>query len=379
MVGCCFVAIVKNESKCIRRCLESVKHIADYYIISDTGSTDNTIEIIKSAGEEFGMKGIVRQDEWVNYSHNRNIVMTAAYQLDCDYIIWNDADDYFINSDGDFPTQEDSKEMFEYLDKHQDTAMFGVTMQYCGIQYKRMCILRNNQLYIWKSPKHEYLTATVNDKKGFVHGIINRGSLEGAARKDPERQMKDTKLFLDYIHENGGPSKCSREVFYLAQDYSCFDKDSAILYYKMYLEIPDELTYIQEKYVACLRLYDYTKNLMYLEQAINYVPRRLEAYYELIRYYNSTKEFYKALEWANKAPELRKPHPDDLFSSHDIYQITFDLQYAVTLYWVGKYRSSYEINKKNLERNKNTNSKYVDLLKKNQEFCILPEHAGAFM
>ena len=41
--------IVKNESHIIHECLESVyKHI-DYWVISDTGSTDNTQKIIKSA------------------------------------------------------------------------------------------------------------------------------------------------------------------------------------------------------------------------------------------------------------------------------------------------------------------------------------------
>ena len=42
------VMIVKNESKIIERCLDSIKPIIDSIIISDTGSTDNTIEIIDS-------------------------------------------------------------------------------------------------------------------------------------------------------------------------------------------------------------------------------------------------------------------------------------------------------------------------------------------
>lgn len=42
------VMIVKNESKIIERCLDSVKSIIDSIIISDTGSTDNTIEIIEN-------------------------------------------------------------------------------------------------------------------------------------------------------------------------------------------------------------------------------------------------------------------------------------------------------------------------------------------
>ena len=39
--------IVKNESKIIERLLTSVLPIVDTYCICDTGSTDNTKEIIK--------------------------------------------------------------------------------------------------------------------------------------------------------------------------------------------------------------------------------------------------------------------------------------------------------------------------------------------
>ena len=39
--------IVKNESKIITRCLDQVKEIVDCICICDTGSEDNTVEIIE--------------------------------------------------------------------------------------------------------------------------------------------------------------------------------------------------------------------------------------------------------------------------------------------------------------------------------------------
>ena len=44
----CLNMIVKNEGKIILRLLESVVSIVDCYCISDTGSTDNTIELIEN-------------------------------------------------------------------------------------------------------------------------------------------------------------------------------------------------------------------------------------------------------------------------------------------------------------------------------------------
>lgn len=56
--------IVKNETHIIRECLESVAPYIDYWVISDTGSTDGTQELITKFFEEKGIPGELHQDEW---------------------------------------------------------------------------------------------------------------------------------------------------------------------------------------------------------------------------------------------------------------------------------------------------------------------------
>ena len=46
MVKICLNMIVKNESHIIETTLITILKYIDYWVISDTGSTDNTIEII---------------------------------------------------------------------------------------------------------------------------------------------------------------------------------------------------------------------------------------------------------------------------------------------------------------------------------------------
>ena len=43
----CLNMIVKNESKVVERCLDSVKSLIDYWVIVDTGSDDGTQKVIR--------------------------------------------------------------------------------------------------------------------------------------------------------------------------------------------------------------------------------------------------------------------------------------------------------------------------------------------
>jgi glycosyltransferase involved in cell wall biosynthesis len=54
----CLNSIVKNEGAIILRMLKSVENIIDTYCICDTGSTDNTIELIKNFFDERHIHGL---------------------------------------------------------------------------------------------------------------------------------------------------------------------------------------------------------------------------------------------------------------------------------------------------------------------------------
>ena len=77
--------IVKNESKILRRCLDSLKGIWDELIIVDTGSDDDTIDIAKEYTDK------VYEFAWTgDFSEARNFALDHAT---CDYIYTADADE----------------------------------------------------------------------------------------------------------------------------------------------------------------------------------------------------------------------------------------------------------------------------------------------
>ena len=55
----CLNMIVKNEEKVILKLLNSVYKIIDFYCICDTGSVDNTKQIIKDFFEDKKLDGIL--------------------------------------------------------------------------------------------------------------------------------------------------------------------------------------------------------------------------------------------------------------------------------------------------------------------------------
>jgi glycosyltransferase involved in cell wall biosynthesis len=78
--------IVKNEAANISTCLDSIRKIVQQIIVVDTGSTDNTVELVKTYGAE------IYQYEWKNdFSAAKNFALAKAKG---EWIIFLDADEY---------------------------------------------------------------------------------------------------------------------------------------------------------------------------------------------------------------------------------------------------------------------------------------------
>ncbi len=85
----CLCMIVKDEAKVIERCLGSVRDLIDTWVISDTGSTDGTQELIRRALD--GIPGELHEEPWTNFGHNRTLNIRHA-RGKADYLLLIDAD-----------------------------------------------------------------------------------------------------------------------------------------------------------------------------------------------------------------------------------------------------------------------------------------------
>jgi glycosyltransferase involved in cell wall biosynthesis len=76
----CLNMIVKDEAHIIKETLESISKYIDYWIICDTGSTDDTKQIIKDFFQEKDIPGELYEDTWKDFAHNRTLALERSYK-----------------------------------------------------------------------------------------------------------------------------------------------------------------------------------------------------------------------------------------------------------------------------------------------------------
>ena len=104
-------AIVKNDALVVRRMLDSVVGVVDEIVIADTGSTDDTKEILEWFGEEHPGLLTLLHYEWTNdFSAARNFTLEHATG---DWILVVDADEFL-----DAAEKVDFKSFLENTDAH---------------------------------------------------------------------------------------------------------------------------------------------------------------------------------------------------------------------------------------------------------------------
>jgi len=244
----CLNMIVKNEAKNIVETLDNLsKYILfDYWVICDTGSTDNTKELITEWFNEREIKGELIDDEWRNFSHNRTRALQNAFGK-TDYLLIWDADDRIK---GDFK-----------LPWGQKPPLFDMYSLKLGEHYtwERPLLLNNKKKFKYVGVTHEYLEADEpNMTTAKLEGdyFVEAGTF-GCRSQNPNKYYDDAiTLEREFeCEEIEGGKLSSRYAFYCAQSWKDTGKeeyiDNSITWYKKVLDLNG---WLQEKFVACLNL-----------------------------------------------------------------------------------------------------------------------------
>jgi hypothetical protein len=128
------ISMFKNESRGIRRMLESCHKHIDYYILQNNGSTDGTEKIVEEFFKDKNIPGYVYNVEegWVGFGWNRNHVLQKCLDTNhgCDWILKMDCDEYLeIDDDFDWSILDNiSIDSFNIPSFHGNTAYFRTWM-----------------------------------------------------------------------------------------------------------------------------------------------------------------------------------------------------------------------------------------------------------
>jgi glycosyltransferase involved in cell wall biosynthesis len=322
--------IVKNEASVIRRCLDSVRPLIDYWVIVDTGSTDGTQDIIRAHLRD--LPGELHERPWRNFAHNRSEALALA-RLHADYSLIIDADDALEIPKG-------------YKLPRLTADAYYIDIDHPPVRYQRMQIVSNARPWRYRGVLHEFLTCEGAGPAGKLP-LVNRMHFDGARRRNPTTFARDAEVLEQALESETEPFLRSRYTFYLAQ--SCRDNGDQQKALRLYLARAELGYWRDEVYVSLLEAARLIEQLGYAEQevidaylkAAKAAPHRAEALYGAARYCREKKRHEEGYRYAKSGLKIAAPK-DGLFVDTPVYQWRLLDEFSIHAYSVGRYRESLE-------------------------------------
>ena len=335
-------AIAKNEETVAARWYECVKE-ADEVCVLDTGSTDNTVKILRELGAHVETKtyedwsfAVARNDSMKLVSPEADILFT----LDLDETIapgWRkkleDAWIEFENK-GHKPAGMAYKYIWSFYPDGREMQSFAVRKVHANGQGK------------WKYRCHELLTDVQGEvffADGFVvehhqNRLTERGKYLGLLKKDAREMPED-----------------DRSAYYYARELMYNEKwEDAIKEFRRYLglksavwhcERASSMRSIARCYAA---IHNRDEQELWLLKAVDEDKDNREATFFLGELYMAENDYKSALRVLERCVDIKKPSLE--YISHPIVWTGRPLfLYAQALWWNGRWDDAVEATRKALE------------------------------
>lgn len=304
----CLAMIMKNEGPILPRLFESIKGFVSEYCVVDTGSMDDTIDVLRS----IDMPGLLVEEPFVDFATTRNFLLdTCRQRTTCDYLVLLDADMVLrVSPEWDW-ARLDGKDVYDFV-------------QVSGLEYANVRMIKRSADRIKVvGATHEYYDVPPE----YSHKLLPKSLIyiddvgDGKAKGDKfERDERLLKRELEKDPDN------VRTVFYLAntlKDQGNYRE--AIPYYERraamggwYAEADYSLYMLSTCHLALGEL-DIARK--YAEQAaLEGTYKRAEPLYFLALYLHRHEAYELAWHYTSMAANIPKPDVSQvLFIATDIY------------------------------------------------------------
>ncbi|MEK4026743.1 MULTISPECIES: glycosyltransferase family 2 protein [Sporosarcina] len=294
MISLCM--IVRDEEEVLEQCLNSVAYLCEEIVIIDTGSVDRTKEIARKFTDK------IYDFEWIDdFSAARNFAFQQATK---EYILWMDADDVLLKSDG-----EKLARLKESLDPSVDVVsmLYHVAFDEYGnpsFSFRRNRLVKRVRDFKWVGPVHEVLLISGNILASDI-SVTHR-----KADKKKKNQSKGRNLRIYEKRREAGEEFTPRDLFYFAnelKDHGHFEK--ALQQYTEFLTT--EKGWVEDIIRACLYKADCYRvlkrpkeEMAALVSTMNYDIPRPEAACRIGDIYKEKGLFQKAIFWYKTAVDI---------------------------------------------------------------------------
>lgn len=326
----CLNMIVKDEAGIIAATLRSYIPYVDYYVICDTGSSDDTIVVISKVMDRAGIRGEIHEIAFNNFEYARNRALEYAQQSSASF-------DYILFADADRTIEVKGADWKERLSNDCYSARIFTQ----NVSYYVVRLVRKSVKCHWQGVTHEKL---VHECKVKRHpGLLFREQGTGDSRKVKYR--RDVALLATALKEQ--PDN-SRYWFYLGQSHfnlgeyqqaadayrkrSAFGGDSQEVFYSLYrLGLCwERMGHWPEALDCYLRSYQCR-------------PSRFEGLYEIARYYRATGNPHLAILFAEYCITAPYPREDGLFIRDRVYKFGIPYEYAYSANQLGQLATAREV------------------------------------
>lgn len=328
----CLHMIVKNESEIIVKLLKSVCSFIDYFVIVDTGSEDNTIQIISEFFDENEIPGKIWRTQFENFEKTRNYALQKCYKYknEFDYILLLDADMELII--------HDNVNIVELKKKLTHDAYY-LIQENLSLAYKNFRLMKASVNYFYKGVTHEFITSTQKFSSDFLSKDEIKINDVGNGGCKKNKYERDIQLLENALKTD---SKNDRYLFYLGNSYRDNNEyEKAIECYKKRIQLGGWEQEIWHCYYNIGTCYKKNNNM---SEAINswldgfqHLPHRLEGIYEIIYYYRCKGKHLLAFHFYKMAQMHKDSIPNEdneLFLMKDVYRFKLDYEVSILGYYI---------------------------------------------
>lgn len=176
------VMMVKNESKRISVSLDSVRNIVDCFVILDTGSEDNTVDLIREYCNKYNKPLYMITQEFptpFHFSNARNVVLDFADNK-ADYLLMLDCNDELRGGD----------DLRKFVDRYDGgSTAFHVCQEWWNgsalDKYYNIRLIKSKHGWRYKGAIHEYIMCPEAETR--LDECTKNGDNENETSKDGEK------------------------------------------------------------------------------------------------------------------------------------------------------------------------------------------------